>query len=145
MLMNNSRIFNLSYNPVGPKERVRLGFTESSATHHALPVADTRCLPDARLWALALVACVCLFTIQHLRAGLNFPTPWPDEAHFLWQAAAVSDANSLLAYELDREREIFWMPPGYMILQGLVFKITGISLIAARWTSFVFVTLTFLK
>lgn len=142
--MENSRILNLFNNPENSKKRAGRGFYKSTERNHVLPIEEGRSLPDVRWWTLALFVCVCLLTIQHLRSALDFPPPWPDEAHFLWQAAAVSDANSLFAPELNAEREIFWMPPGYMILQGLVFKATGVSLIAARWTSFAFITLTFL-
>jgi hypothetical protein len=77
--------------------------------------------------------------IQHLRADWTFPPPWPDESHFLLQAAAFAEHDSLLSPELNPQREILWMPPGYVVLSGLVFKITGVSFGVARSMSFVFV------
>ena len=89
-------------------------------------------------WFIALTAAVILaHVLINRQAGLSFPTPWPDEAHFLWQANAISTNNTLFAPELNTERTIMWMPPGYMFLTGLMFKITGTSLESARILSLI--------
>lgn len=80
----------------------------------------------------------------HINASYNFPTPWPDETHFLWQAVAFQDTGSLYSAELHLERSIFWMPPGYFIFMGTVFKIFGASLGIARTTSLVLMIAAFL-
>lgn len=81
----------------------------------------------------------CAFLIVHvwivLKAGLSFPTPWPDEAHFLWQAHAFARHFTLFAPQLNTERLILWMPPGYFVLVGLFFKLVGSSLSSARFLS----------
>src|SRR5438105_2633552 len=86
-------------------------------------------------FSVVLVAAACV--ARHVVAGLTMPVPWPDESAFLWQAIAVQRTNSLFAPELNALREVFWMPPGYMIAVGALFKITGASLVAARWFSMV--------
>ncbi|HMJ09984.1 MAG TPA: hypothetical protein VK524_01195 [Polyangiaceae bacterium] len=85
-------------------------------------------------WTVA-GALVIAFLSQERALGLTYPMPWPDEALFLWQALAVKDGTTLVAPELNAERPIFWMPYGYMVLQGLIFKITGFSLSWARMLS----------
>ena len=71
----------------------------------------------------------------HRQAGLTFPVPWPDEGTLLWQALAVARDNTLFAPQINPERHVMWMPPGYMIVQGLVFKLTDFSLTWARMLS----------
>jgi hypothetical protein len=77
-------------------------------------------------------------------AGFNFPVPWIDESAFLLQAYSFTKTNSLLSPYLSPERTIMWLPPGYLILMGLVFKITGFSLRIARSVSFFFTFLSFI-
>lgn len=83
-------------------------------------------------WWLCLGLFIALMIWQHVKAGYTFPIPWPDESHFLWQANGFSEHFSLFAPQLNPERSVFWMPPGFMVLVGLLFKITGASLAAAR-------------
>jgi hypothetical protein len=75
------------------------------------------------------------FFYTHHRLGLTHPVPWPDESSFLWPALAFRDTGSLYARELYEVREVLWMPPGYMVLSGIIFKLTGFSLSWARWLS----------
>lgn len=72
---------------------------------------------------------------RHAALGLRFPVPWPDEASFLWPAIAFQEHDTLLSPVLNPNAPIMWMPPGYMALCGLVFKITGFSLPLARLLS----------
>lgn len=69
---------------------------------------------------------------------LTFPIPWPDEGSFLWPALAFRDHASLYAPEVNPEREIFWMPPGFMVLEGIIFKVWSFSLLRARFLSALF-------
>ncbi len=89
---------------------------------------------EALYWAV-LGALLAGFVWHEGTLGLTYPMPWPDEALFLWQALAVRDNATLLAPELNEQRPIFLMPYGYMVLQGLVFKLTGFSLSWARTLS----------
>ncbi len=84
-----------------------------------------------RFWALVL--CFGLAQIAvHARAGFTYPPPWIDEAQFLWQAKAVADTGTLLAPQLDPERPILWMPPGYFWVTGAAFKLLGFDFGLAR-------------
>ncbi len=101
-----------------------------------------RDLPPASLlkiyWLTVLLLLASyLWRCGHL--GLGFPMPWPDEGSFLWQALAVQHHNTLFSPELNPERRLMWMPPGYMITQGLLFKLTGFSLEWARTLSSLYV------
>lgn len=85
-------------------------------------------------WGLAAVF-VAWQVRLHFDAGYTLPTPWPDEAHFLWPAAAFADGLTLFAEQLHPQRMILWMPPGYMVFQGMIFMVAGLSLDVARTTS----------
>jgi hypothetical protein len=80
------------------------------------------------VWAI-----VFLWTEQ--AHDLTFPVPWPDEGSFLWPALAFRDHLTLYAPELNPAREIFWMPPGFMVLEGTIFKLVTFSLGRARFLS----------
>ena len=69
---------------------------------------------------------------------MAFPTPWPDEAHFLWQAHAFAQDLSLFSTHLNTDRIILWMPPAYMVVVGAYFKVVGSSLEAGRLLSLLF-------
>jgi hypothetical protein len=95
---------------------------------------------SARLVPAIAVACVLLvYLVQRHRIDLRFPVPWPDEGSFLWQALAFRDGFSLFAPEVNPEREALWMPPGFMVLEGLFFKVVPFSLSTARALSALFV------
>jgi hypothetical protein len=79
----------------------------------------------------------------HEVADWTFPIPWPDEASFLWPAIAVERTNSLFAPQLNPDRDVLWMPPGYMVVSGLLFKIGGFSLSFARILSCAYLLLSF--
>ncbi|UCC43036.1 MAG: hypothetical protein JSU65_07740, partial [Candidatus Zixiibacteriota bacterium] len=81
---------------------------------------------------------------QHISASYALPIPWPDESHFLWQAVAFSENGSFFAPQINPERAVFWMPPGFMVAVGLWLKIFGLSLGIARTFSFVMLALSFL-
>lgn len=78
-----------------------------------------------------------IYLIAHFRAGMNFPCPWPDEADFLWQATAFAETGGLTSPILHPDRPILWMPPGYMVIMGLLGKILPLSLQMARSVSMI--------
>jgi hypothetical protein len=90
------------------------------------------------LCCAAAIAAIAVYLLVHRLASFAFPIPQGDEATFLWQAVAFAKGNTLFAPELHGERSIMWMPPGYMIFLGLIFKITGFSLTIARTISMLF-------
>jgi hypothetical protein len=90
---------------------------------------------QAALYWAAFVLIAASFLVRQRLHGLAFPPPWPDEGSFLWPALAFSQTGSLYSPELFRPRELYWMPPGYMILSGVLFKLTGFSFEWARTLS----------
>lgn len=98
---------------------------------------------SSRLRSLApalVLSCVFVaYLIRRALVDLRFPVPWPDEGSFLWQALAFRDRLSLFAPEVNPEREALWMPPGFMVLEGALFKIVPFSLSASRTLSALFV------
>jgi hypothetical protein len=78
------------------------------------------------------------YAVLHFWAGFNLPTPWRDEAHFLWQANGFAEHFSFFSPELNESRTIFWMPPGYFVVMGIVIKLFGLSLTVARTVSLLF-------
>lgn len=89
-------------------------------------------------WYLLLAAALAVSAWVHALAGCTLPLPWDDEVSFLWPAVNVALHSSLLAPELNPDRPVMWMPPGFMVVCGLVFKVTGFSLDTARWVSWLF-------
>ncbi|HMJ15329.1 MAG TPA: hypothetical protein VK524_28130, partial [Polyangiaceae bacterium] len=88
-----------------------------------------------RLYWILLGLLLAGFLFYQHGLELTYPAPWPDEGLFLWQSLAFRDTGTLLAPELCEKRDIFFMPPGYMLVQGLIFKLTGFSLPWARLLS----------
>ncbi len=87
------------------------------------------------LYTLLLVVFISISVWVHLAAGFTFPVPWPDEAVFVQQAISFQQHNSLYSPNLSDARPILWMPPGYMVFLGTMFKICGSSLFTARFIS----------
>ncbi|MFZ1684733.1 MAG: hypothetical protein WAU88_11480 [Candidatus Zixiibacteriota bacterium] len=87
----------------------------------------------ANLIYTGLVAAIMVaYVALHFQASYTFPFPWPDEAHFIWQANGFAEHFTLFAPELNPDRTIFWMPPGYLVILGIVIKLFGLSLVTAR-------------
>ena len=90
-----------------------------------------------------IILYACLFTIiivyilLNNLAGYTFPIPWADEGIFLWQSISIQENNTLIAPQLNPTRPLLLMPPGYMIFTGVLFKLIGFSLNAARNISLV--------
>ena len=88
---------------------------------------------------VVLLAILGSYLWVHTTLDLRYPMPWPDEGSFLWQALSIQKHNTLFAPELNPDRHVMWFPPGYMIIQGLIFKATGFSLQWARTLSAVYI------
>jgi len=88
-----------------------------------------------------LIACAfaAAYAHAHRAAGYTFPVPWPDEGSFLWQAIALEKHGTLFAPELNPDRPVFWMPPGYAVVLGALGRLVGLSLGLARSLSACFV------
>ncbi len=78
----------------------------------------------------------------HIKSGFTYPVPWPDEAAFIYPSLAFAEHGTFFAPEL-ASRTLYWMPPGYMFMLGIVFKFLPFSLSNARWISFIFLMATF--
>jgi hypothetical protein len=79
-----------------------------------------------------MVLFVLMSVWLHFAAGDTFPVPWPDEAVFVQQATAFQQHGTLFSPQLNPARDVFWMPPGYMVLLGIFFKLVGSGLYTAR-------------
>ncbi|MBM4364509.1 MAG: hypothetical protein FJ104_17655, partial [Deltaproteobacteria bacterium] len=90
----------------------------------------------ARLtFALAVVVPGVVLLARRASVAFTYPVPWPDEGSFLWQALAFRDTGGLFTPELNPTREVLWMPPGYMVLHGLLYRVVPFSLGLARSVS----------
>lgn len=91
-------------------------------------------IADVALYGLLVVVIVAYIPIN-CQAGNSYPTPLPDEAHFLWQAHSVTTDNTLFSEKLNTDRTIMWQPPGYLIFIGIILKVVGPSLESGRQIS----------
>jgi len=90
---------------------------------------------------VGLAAVSVAFLVVRSRVNYKFPVPWPDEASFLYQALSFRDGWTLFAPEIHPLREVLWMPPAFMVLEGLIFKVVPFSLGAARTLSGIYLLL----
>jgi hypothetical protein len=101
-------------------------------------------LSARNLLFLGMALCIVAAAVYlHSVASLTLPVPWGDEAYFLWQARAFERWNTFVAPELDPSRPIFLLPFVYGTTVGMVFKVFGYSLEAARHFSLALVLLGF--
>jgi len=91
---------------------------------------------DTLFWYALGGVTLGLYLFWHLKASWNFSIPWPDESWFLWPSISFAEGNTLFSPELNPARTIMWMPPGYMVIMGSLFKVFGFSFALARWVSF---------
>jgi len=91
-------------------------------------------------WICGLLICItiALSAYAHVVAGMTLPLPWNDEAAFVWPAVSVMEDGTLSSDYINTERPVMWMPPGYMLLLGIIFRVTGYSFGIARWISWFF-------
>ena len=85
-------------------------------------------IDNQKIYGCLVLLFIISFTVLHIKAGITFPLPFGDETAFYYPAKAFCENNNLLAESINSKREVFWMPSGFMIFSGLVFKITGSSL-----------------
>ena len=91
-----------------------------------------------------ILSTLSLSAFVHYLAGLTLPVPWSDETSFLWPAINFAQQNTFLAPELNPDRAILWMPPGYMLVLGLLLKIIPFSIIFVRWMSWIFLSFAYI-
>jgi hypothetical protein len=85
---------------------------------------------------IGLIVFFCLFFDN------GFPIPWVDESYFLHQALSFAHKNTLVTSSLILDRPVMWMPPGYVVFMGLVYKLIDFSLQSARIVSLAFYCFT---
>ena len=82
---------------------------------------------------LACAAIAVLFVRAVL--GFQFPVPWPDETGFVAPAFDFARTGSFFDPGMNPDRVVMWMPPGYMVVLALVFRVLGYGYGLARWVS----------
>ena len=82
---------------------------------------------------LALFTIILATLFVRLTLGFEFPIPWNDETAFISQAFEFSKTGSFYVYGLNAERTVMWMPPGFMLVLALIYKVTGYSFEVSRW------------
>ncbi len=80
----------------------------------------------------------------HNLAGFSFPVPWNDDATFIWPSIAFSQTGSIFTPVMNASRMILIMPPGYMVVTGLILKITGFTYVIGRAVSLFYLLLFFI-
>lgn len=102
-----------------------------------------------KAWRMLVVAAVVFLTVVlswrvHVRADGWMPVPWIDESTFAWPAIAFAETGSLVAPQANPDRAPFWMPPGYYLISGSIYRIVGYSPDVMRNTAWCFCLLFFL-
>lgn len=105
--------------------------------------------PGGRRPSIAGVHAVALLAVGgagalwlHLRAGLRFPPPWPDEAHFMVPALNLAEHLTVRAPQLGAPDGILWVPDGWYVALAPVLAVFGPSVEAMRWLSFALVVVS---
>jgi hypothetical protein len=89
---------------------------------------------------LLSVAALLSFVLAHAVWPLTLPPPWEDEIHFLIPAISFAHGDAFSGARM-LTPQIYWMPSGYYILNGIIFFLSGhAGLHLARLISFVCVT-----
>ena len=90
--------------------------------------------PSRSTFTLAVIACgfAIGYVALHVCSASYFPLPWPDESSFLWPAISLAETGSLLTPELIERHHPMWMPPGYAVVNALLFRLFGFSFDFAR-------------
>jgi len=84
-----------------------------------------------------------LIWILHLAAGMTYPIPWFDEGCYLFPAYSFAKFNTFLGPLFGPKIDTILMPPFHTALMGVLFKISGFSLAAARHASGIFMIASF--
>jgi hypothetical protein len=89
---------------------------------------------------LLSAAAILSFVFAHAVWPLALPPPWEDEIHFLIPAVSFAHGNGFSGARM-LTPQIYWMPSGYYILNGIVFFLADhAGLRLARLVSFLCVT-----
>lgn len=99
---------------------------------------------DQCIGALIVSLTILLSAYAHKVAGFTMPLPWDDEASFVWPAVSFMEQGTLQSDYINPDRPVMWMPPGYMIITGSIFRVTGYSIGIARSISWVFLMVAYL-
>ncbi len=99
---------------------------------------------DHGMCVLIVLITILLSAYAHQVAGFTLPLPWDDEASFVWPAISFMEQGTLQSDYINPDRSVMWMPPGYMIILGSIFRVTGYSLGIARWISWAFLIIAYL-
>lgn len=84
---------------------------------------------------LFILSLVTVLIIQRTVFGFEYPIPWNDEVAFIAQAFSLSTEKTLFVWGLNKEHIVMWMPPGYMAMLAVFYKIFGYSFELTRWIS----------
>lgn len=92
---------------------------------------------------------ICISAISyglwlHIQAGYNLPMPVGDEVAFYYPAHNLAEKGTMLSPQINPDRVLFWMPPGYVIFLSGWLKIAGTGMASARWLSFILSSVAFL-
>ncbi len=87
--------------------------------------------PFIALIGLAGLAVLGVHPLLHFQ----FPPPWPDETSFISPAYAFAQNGSFFDPGMNPDRDVMWMPPGYMLILAGLFRIFGYSFGLARFAS----------
>lgn len=103
------------------------------------PAATTRRPRAARrhglvAWGVLALGAVAAVVLHRL-AAWSYPTPWPDESHFLAPALSLVTSGTLAVPQLHAPEGIFWMTDGYAVFLAGVFAVLPATLATARAAS----------
>lgn len=96
------------------------------------------------LFLLYLLVVISASWYLHRNAGLGMPLPWADECLFVLPALNLADHHTLFTPQINPERHLMWMPPGYSIVLSVVYTVLPYSLQLARDVSWLFIIILFL-
>ena len=98
--------------------------------------------PQLKSFAILLLGAAALtFFLVHVLWPLTLPTPWNDEVHFLIPAISFAKSGSFTADRM-LVHQIFWLPIGFYLINGLAVLITGSpSIHIARAVAFFCITI----
>jgi len=95
----------------------------------------TASLTVTKLNILFILTLTAVLIIQRTVFGFEYPIPWNDEVAFIAQAFSLSTEKTLYVWGLNQEHIVMWMPPGYMAMLAVFYKIFGYSFELTRWIS----------
>lgn len=94
-----------------------------------------------KIFVIASGCVLLIYVALVINAGFCFPIPWGDEPLFYYPAKAFANTGYFFAEELHPDRMIYWQPPGYYIITGVILKIFGADFSLFRYISLGFAVL----